>query len=284
MARKKQTKTDTSANEEIDLSVGKLPTITTEEQAKRPKFADRFIYPNSNGPSRVLFSGPSRAGKTNFAMSLLTDNRHMSGFFNFIVVFCPSAGMQADYDHLRQKYPEERLQIIDFSIANLEEEIEIAKERAEQCKQDNVRPPQTLFLFDDLIKTPGFDKGVATLCTKSRQWAISVWVLTQSLMALSRLMRLQASNIFAFAPTKGEMARLAEECNNIAADEDTVTEMLRQSSIIPFQPFHFCKTDEAHKQYRIGLTEFFDLKDPTKGYTQNIDQKEKEEHSPEQDV
>ncbi len=249
-------------NEPIDLTVGKLPTETVQTTSKRPKFADHFIYPGSAGPSRVIFNGPSGSGKTNFALSLLCDNTHMAGFFNFITVFCPSAGMQADYDHLTDKYPESDLRILDFTPKVLEECLEESRQLAEHCKEDNVRPPQTLYLFDDLINTPGFDKSVATLCTKARQWSISVWVISQSLMSLSRLMRLQASNLFCFSPTESEIERIAAECNNVLANADTVKEMAKHATMNRYEPFHINRHAPAHLQYRMGLTNVFVLDDP----------------------
>lgn len=246
----------------MDLSIGKLPTLTTQMSSKRPKYSEEFIYPNSQGPSRVIFNGPSGSGKTNFALSLLTDARHMAGFFDMIYVFCPSAGMQADYDHLVQRYSPHELQIIDFSPATLEAAIADTRQMSELCKSYDAPMPQTLFLFDDLINTPGFDKHVSTLSTKARQWCISVWVISQSLMSLSRLMRIQASNIFCFSPTQSEIERMAAECTNAIANEDMVERMVRAATVQRYEPVHVYRQAPVHLQYRKGLTTFFVLHDP----------------------
>lgn len=247
---------------EIPLTIGKLPTETVQTQAKKSFYADKWVLPNANGASRVIFNGPSGSGKTNFALTLLTDNRFMRGYFDKIFVFCPSAGIQADYEHLTKTYTPTELEILDFSTAAVTSAFNTIKSITELCRTHGAPMPQTLFLFDDLLNVPGFDKVTSTLCTKARQWSISVWILSQSLMGLSRLMRLQASNIFAFSPTQGEIERLAAECTNAIANEDLVALMVRDATKDRYAPFHFYKQAPIHQQYRRGLQQFYMLVDP----------------------
>jgi hypothetical protein len=237
-----------------------------QQKVKKSKYSDHIVLPNSLGPSRAIFSGPSASGKTNFVVTLLTDPRFMSGFFERLVVFCPSAG-QADYLHLREKYPsEEELEIHDFTPALVQEKFEECKEIFNLCEEADAPLPQTLFLFDDLIETPGFEKIVGWLNPKCRHAGVSSWIITQSLMSLSRLCRIQASNIFAFSPTQSEIERLAAECTNALADERTVEGMVRTATAKRYRCFHFTREAPAKAQYRAGLTDIFQLHDPADEY------------------
>lgn len=253
--------------EPLDLEVHKLPTDTVHTLAKRSKFHEDNVFPNSNGPSRCIFNGPSGSGKTNFALSLLTDARQMRGYFEKIIVFCPSAELQSDYAHLESCYkvPEE-LQIVEFSPAAVQAHWDEAKTIFKKAKDAKLPLPMTLFLMDDLINTPNFDKCASTLMTKSRHSGISVWVITQGFMTLSRLMRLQASNVFAFGPTESEIQRLAADCTNAICDEQQADAIIRFAiKDDRYKPFHFNRHAPLHTQYRRGLTTIYELADPADG-------------------
>lgn len=258
MANKKSAKKKTVVT---DLSVGKLPTENLT-LSKRAKYAEKFIFPNSAGPSRCIFNGPGGSGKTNTCLTLLTDPRMMAGFFDHVYVYCPSAGLQTDYDHLRKTYNKETLEIHDFSPDLVQQHWNLTKGIIKVCKKNGWPFPQTLMLFDDLLQVPGFDQMASTLNTKARHDCISVWVISQGLMTLSRLMRIQASNIFAFSPTESEIERLAVECTNALCNEKQVGQMIRQATKERFQPFHCNRHAPPHLQYRQGLTKFFDIHDP----------------------
>lgn len=259
----------------IDLTVKKLPTETVHTTSKKPKYADKWLFPNCDGASRVIFNGPSQSGKTNFAISLLCDPAFMRGFFDKIYVFCPSAGIQEDYAHLTRIYGQE-VEVRDFTAAECMAIFDALKKVTELCKTNGAPIPATLFLFDDLINVPGFDKTAATLCTKARNWGISVWILSQSLMSLSRLMRLQATNVFAFSPNQSEIERLAVECTNAIAPEELVERMVRAATRQRYRPFHINRQAPAHLQYRMGLTEFFELHDPAEDPSGAAKEKEKQ--------
>lgn len=247
----------------LDLEVHKLPTDTVHTLSKKSKFHDDNVFPNSDGPSRCIFNGASGSGKSNFALSLLTDARQMRGYFEKIIVYCPSAELQSDYAHLESCYkmPDE-LEIVEFSPASVQAHWDEAKTIYKRAFDSKLPLPMTLFLFDDLINTPHFDKCAATLMTKARHSGISVWVITQGLMTLSRLMRIQASNIFAFGPTEGEIQRLAEECTNAICNERDADAIIRHAiKDDRFKPFHFNRHAPLHRQYRKGLTTIYELHD-----------------------
>lgn len=261
---------------ELDLSVGKLPTETVHTLSKKSKYHDDHVYPNCDGPSRCIFNGPSGSGKTNFCLSLIADPRHMAGYFDKIFVFCPSAELQSDYAHLEKKYkvPHE-LEILDFGPAIVQEKWDETRDIYKKCRESEAPLPQTLFLFDDLINVPGFDKCASTLMTKARHSGISVWVITQGFMTLCRLMRLQASNVFAFSPTESEIQRLALDCTNAICDERKADKIIRYATRERYKPFHFHRHAPLHTQYRKGLTEVYELHDPAL----NIHKKQEEEKS-----
>lgn len=250
-------------NHVLDLSVGKLPTDTVHTLSKKSKYHEEHVYPNCDGPSRCIFNGPSGSGKTNFCLSLIADPRHMSGYFDKIFIFCPSAELQSDYAHLETRYkvPKE-LEVLDFGPAVVQEKWDETRAIFLKCKEAEAPLPQTLFLFDDLINVPNFDKCASTLMTKARHSGISVWVITQGFMTLSRLMRLQASNVFAFSPTESEIQRLAMDCTNAICDEVKADQMIRYATRERYKPFHFHRHAPLHTQYRKGLTEIYELNDP----------------------
>lgn len=252
-----------SSEHVLDLEIGKLPTDTVHTLSKKSKYHEDAVYPNSSGPSRVIFNGPSGSGKTNFCLSLICDPKHMSGYFDKIFVFCPSAELQSDYSHLESRYTVGKdLEILDFNPAVMQAKWDEARAIFLECKNKHMPLPQTLFLFDDLINVAGFDKCCSTLMTKARHSGISVWVITQGFMTLSRLMRLQASNVFAFSPTESEIQRLADDCTNAICDEKRADKIIRHATQERFKPFHFNRHAPLHTQYRKGLTDVFLLSDP----------------------
>lgn len=275
--KKKKTAKKVSPTHVLDLSVNKLPTETVHTLSKRSKYHEDAVYPNSSGPSRCLFNGPSGSGKTNFCLSLLCDVKHMSGFFDKIYVFCPSAQLQSDYTHLESRYkvPTE-LEILDFGPAIVQQKWDETQSIFMKCREKHTPLPQTLFLFDDLINVPGFDKCASTLMTKARHSGISVWVITQGFMTLSRLMRLQASNVFAFSPTESEIIRLAQDCTNALADEIVAEKIIRHATRERFNPFHFNRHAPLSTQYRKGLNEIFELFDPAEGIHTDTADEEKD--------
>ena len=173
-------------------------------------------------PHTALFVAPIGVGKTRPALDLL-ENEYFH-HFNFIVIICPTRAHNETYksrgwvltDHeVIQIEPGNSLYYLIEKISNL------------------LAGYKTLFLIDDIIADEALDKRrqllleLAILGTHRNR---SLWLLTQSYIAIPNSSRRQAKMIYVWYPKNRTNLKVIHEQNDVIETEELegVKERLKQ--------------------------------------------------------
>lgn len=191
---------DDSAEE----SEAPAPVKKTKAIAKvtRPGDNNRIVL--NKFPTQILVCGPTEAGKTNAVKQIVKSIAHK---FHYIIVFCPTARLNRDYDFLPKSY------ICDYSRELLEAIIEKQNQYKEKGKDIHC-----LLIFDDIVgrvKTHNnelFDQ----LATSSRHSNISLIYITQQVTKISTTIRNNVQTVLATEMNKLEAETIYERCKCIA--------------------------------------------------------------------
>ena len=162
-------------------------------------YYDDYIIPNH--PSRVLFVGPSKSGKTNLLINLLTKDEYYNGYYHNIFVFSPNSYNDEEWDAFREHYDDDRVIFQDDLDLADEDLCKIESAQNELITNDGIdKSPRVLVILDDCIdeKKVMKSKYVKLLFTRGRHLNFSVWVATQAYNNVPLVWRKQLSNIFMF--------------------------------------------------------------------------------------
>jgi hypothetical protein len=190
-----------SSSTKVNLKIGKLQVETLEDTNRKNKLWKSHIIPNH--PSRVVFSGASRSGKTNLLINLLIAPEFLLGYYDHIYVVSPSCDSDPSWDAFRSAYDPSEYTMMDAV------DTEELSELVVQHKADN--SSRILFVLDDCITEENVQKPLLQLFLRGRHINASVWVVTQSYMKVHRNVRMQATNLYIFDPSPGEADRIIDE-------------------------------------------------------------------------
>lgn len=232
----------------MDLKIGKVKTKHKDAVVKSP-------LPNilPQHPSRCMFSGNSKSGKSNLMITLIQDERFLKDYFDIIFVFSPSIYIDdawesiiPDIVHPNHAFDEPTPEVLE-KILEIQQNI---------IQQSNIaQSPKILFIFDDIIdnKTIMHNEALNKIFFRGRHSNISSWIATQSYNMVPRKLRLQMTNVFIFKPQKSEENILAKELTQSGMDEKHFIRLLHHCTKERFSFMHVNLQQPAEKCFRRTL-------------------------------
>ena len=163
-------------------------------------------------PFSMELSGPSRSGKTNLLINLLTNKNMYKDYFHYVLVFSPTAG-QLDDTYKALKLPKENfVRKLDSNILK-----KIIEQRKQQIIKEGIekvaKTSRMLIIMDDVIADKQFlnSDDSLMLFTLLRHYLISVIILVQSYNAVPKKMRNSCNAIAVFPSKRSEVEVLKDE-------------------------------------------------------------------------
>ena len=160
-------------------------------------------------PHTALFVAPTGVGKTHLALSLLeTEYRN---HFNFMVIICPTLRYDSTYKNRSWVWndpdvipiePGNYLYYLIEKISNL------------------LAGDKTLFLIDDIIADETRHQPLLELAILGRHRGHSLWLLTQSYIAIPNNIRRQAKMLYIWYPKNRIDLNTIQEENDIIDPEE----------------------------------------------------------------
>lgn len=184
------------------------PVETDKSNVKQPDAVEKGILPQL--PASYLVVGRSGSGKSTILYNLLTNEKLLGGYFNYIFVFSDVkvddilAKLELPEENYINDFDEEKVSKIMKNIENKIEDMGLAEASKDM---------RIAFIFDDLLNKQQFLKSniMRKLASANRHFLISFFVLTQYYRAIPPVIRTNASGIIYFPASLAENEKLADE-------------------------------------------------------------------------
>ena len=205
-------------------------------------------------PSRTMFSGRCRSGKTNLVISLIHDKRFLRGYFDLIFLFSPSADIDDAWDAVVPSVIHTN-HVFSTPDPLVLEKILLIQQNIIEEKRDVSLSPKILLIMDDVIDDRSLmnSQVLSTLFFRGRHFNISCWICTQSFNKLGRAMRMQMSNLFIFKPQKSEEEVLAKDLTPAGIEKDDFIKILQHCTSERYGFLHLNLQKDTHECFRKGL-------------------------------
>jgi len=232
-----------------------IPYKIDKKEIKLPAMMINDTIPKH--PFRMLNSGASGSGKSMLVLNLLKRKNFMSGFYDDIFLFSPTARgdqiqllLGLDEDHICDDLGESGIEQLDYVFNKQSQLIET---------MGFLKAPKVLIIFDDVISNPRFmNSNTFKKCfIQGRHISASVIVNTQKYHAIPRTMRLNCTDICFFPSSQSEVARIAEE---FTPPSKTVKEFTKLINYCTAEPFNFLYINtRARRKFRKNLSQYVDI-------------------------
>jgi len=163
-------------------------------------------------PFSFMISGRSGSGKSVLLLNLLTKEKFYGGFFDYIIVYSPTAG-KLDDTYKNLDIPPENY-VSDFNQETLEELIDSRKDLIDEKGIEWVAENSKVCLvLDDVIANRSFleSQTALKLFALLRHYLCSIFVLTQSYNKIPRALRLNSNATAVFPSSQSEIEILINE-------------------------------------------------------------------------
>ena len=174
-------------------------------------------------PLQLIITGRSRSGKSYLVRNNILP--HVINQYGAVIVYSPSAHLDAGWKSLKKKYPNKVTlisDIVDKDIANFIHAIGERKVKGKKTK--------FLFIFDDITTflTPSNSSFFATLATRGRHLNISFIITSHKYKAFNSLLRNNApQQIFFKITTALELNSISEELATVDTPPHIMKKLLR---------------------------------------------------------
>jgi len=239
------------------LSIGKLETKKSKIKQNQLMKAD--IIPRF--PSSVIFNGSSGSGKSTLLANLLSKKQFYKGYFKKknIYLICPTGNTDDMFQH------------IDLDDGNIC--VDIKKEASPLLRKIMAKQKETidskgvdkaekvLIIYEDIQSNTKFMRSSEFLKTfvMNRHYNLMVFLCGQSFTLTPRACRLQANNIFIFAPTNNEREILVENYSPPKMHKKDFEAMIDHATKEPYCFMHVNKRVGFSKRYRKNLGRIINL-------------------------
>ncbi len=235
------------ADEESDSAEESEPPMTVATKIEKPilpKERPRIKIPEV--PTQIMVCGPTNSGKTNAVKQII---KSIAKKFQYIVVYCPTAKLNKDYDFLPKKY------ICDYSKEHLDG---IMQRQADYVKKS--KKVHCLIIFDDIVGSveTHHNKQFAQLATSSRHYNISLIYITQHAAAIDNKIRNNVPTVLATKLSPTEATTLYEKCKCMATKKEFFKILSEQVNPVPYQ--FICLQDEGYTLVKFPKTRCFKIK------------------------
>lgn len=226
------------------------PIKTLRDSVKKTKMQEAY---NMLPPGLTIICGSTGSGKTVSICNILSKKSMLKGYFDKIIVFCLSpCPMLEDCLQLDKKDI-----IQDDNPDNVKKILDKQKRLVEEKPFEEV--PHVLLILDDIIQSRKFLRSnvIAELAFAATHSKISIFLATQSYMAVPREIRVNAHAILLFSGVKlSEIDRLEKEYGSQYLSKKDFRKLVQYAIADDYQ-FLFinnCNPDRS-KKYSKGFHE-----------------------------
>lgn len=204
-------------------------------------------------PASFLVVGKSGSGKSTVLHNLLTNEKLLKDYFDYIFVFSP---VKTD-DILQQLHlPKENYindfeeEFVDGIIDKLEKKIE---DGGGLGKVGN--KTRTLFIFDDILSKAKFLRGnvMRKLASANRHYNISMIINSQYYKAIPPIVRTNVSGIIFFPSCLAEVEKFADEQADPNMSKKEFMDIVRHATNEPYQFMFVNSKAKAGERLRKGF-------------------------------
>ena len=204
------TKPEEEEKKEKDENLNNHPLHVGKARKDEPKITQPIgaamgIVPELN--FRLLLTGPSNSGKTNFARWII--DKYYRSAFHRLVLMSPTAGIDPVWKDLKGLKKSDRIEKL--KIKPLQKLLKTQESLVKKKGKTNAQ--KVLLVLDDTIGNTSFigSPEFLQVFIRGRHFNISSVVMTQSYVKLPRSVRLQATHVAMFPSFRSEIERLYEE-------------------------------------------------------------------------
>jgi hypothetical protein len=235
----------------MDTDKSKIPLRACMKNGTLPRY-----------PFSIMISGRSGSGKTNLLMNLLTKKELYGNYFNFTIVYSPTAGSYDDtYKVLN--LPKENF-VKDFGKEELEQLIESRKSLIDAKGIAWVsKNSRVLIILDDIIANRAFLESETALKLFSllRHYLCSICVLVQSYTKLPRALRLNCNGVMVFPSLQSEVEVIKDECAPAGISKKEFEKVIDHCCEDQFSFLYINNHAKPGERVRKNLDEIIDLDD-----------------------
>jgi len=239
------------------LTIGKLETKKSkikQNQLMRADIIPRF-------PSSVIFNGSSGSGKSTLLANLLSKKQFYKNYFKKknIYLISPTGSTDDMFEHIELDDENICVEIKKEAPALLRKIMEQQKETIDSKGVDKAE--KVLIIFEDIQSNGSFMRSPEFLkCfIMNRHFNLMVFLCGQSFTLTPRPCRLQANNVFIFAPTNNERELLVENFSPPKMHKKDFEAMIDHATKEPYSFMHINKRVGFDKRYRKNLNTIIKL-------------------------
>jgi hypothetical protein len=210
----------------------------------------------------MVVTGRSGCGKTTALLNILTKKNMYGGYFNYTIVFSPTAG-EFDDTYQALKLPEENF-IKDFDPEMLHKLIESRKKLIKEKGIDWVaKHSRVLIILDDVIANRQFlhSSEALVLFSLLRHYLCSVILLIQSYTKVPRALRIQANATIIFPSQRNEIEVVKDELCPCCLSKKEFQKVIEHCTAGKHDFMYFNQHAERDKVIRKNLDEVINLED-----------------------
>lgn len=228
-----------------------------EPKLDQPLAAKIGVVPELN--FRLLLTGPSNSGKTNFGRWVI--DKYYQGSFNRTLLMSPTAKIDPVWKDLKGLKKADRIEKL--SIKPLKKLLQ--EQKAKVKSMGKAKASKALLILDDTIGNTQFINSPEFLqiFIRGRHFNISSIVMTQSYVKLPRSVRLQATHAVMFPSFRSEIERLYEDHGPYQLSKNEWFSMVMQACEKTDQeqwPFFYLDTTKpVEERYRRCLYEILPI-------------------------
>ena len=233
----------------IETDKNKIPLRACMKNGLLPRF-----------PFSMMISGRSGSGKTNLLMNLLTRREFLQNYFQYIIVYSPTAG-EYDDSYKSLGLPRENFKN-DFSEEDLERLIESRKDLIKKKGIEWVaKNSRVLIILDDVIANRDFLNSPQALKMFAllRHYLVSVIVLMQTYNKLPKALRNNANAIMIFPSNRSELEVLKDELCPPSLNKKQFEKVISEATSDRYGFLYINNHAKPDKRLRKNLDEIINL-------------------------
>ena len=233
----------------VETAKNKIPLRACMKNGLLPRF-----------PFSMMISGRSGSGKTNLLMNLLTRKEFLKHYFQYIIVYSPTAG-EYDDSYKSLNLPKENFKN-DFSEEDLER---LIKSRKDLIKKKGIewvaKNSRVLIILDDVIANRDFLNSPQALKMFAllRHYLVSVIVLMQTYNKLPKALRNNANAIMIFPANRSELEVLKDELCPPSLNKKQFEKVITDATSEKYNFLYINNHADPSKKLRKNLDEIINL-------------------------
>jgi hypothetical protein len=235
------------------LEIKALPTL--KSKIKQNKLMKNNVIPKH--PARVIFNGRSGSGKSNLLINLMVKPNFYKGYFNETYLISPTANKGDDLPKFLD-LPDDRIHNeLDPDIIE-----KIMNNQMDKVQEKGIdKSPRVCVILDDVQSNPAFMRSgpFTALFIQGRHYNISTFICCQQFKRLPKICRLQATNIFFFPSSLGEVETLCDENCPPLLSKKEFKEIIKYATNTAYNFLHINMFVHFKERYRKNLNEILEL-------------------------